>query len=157
MTKTLYFSPPKLVPWLDDEIRNASVLLLDIEPDFTSDNTIHLDLNIIFRSIPVKAGILQHRNYYIGSTSARIMFKAIGGKVEDCTGPVILKVNHEQSTKRSRKSGVKVSPAIESGEEVKISVGDITFQKDVERTHKLKFSNAERSLAQGFLNPNLQC
>jgi hypothetical protein len=147
MNKTLYFFPPKLIQWLDDELRKTSVLLLDIEPDFIDDNKIHLDLNIIFRSIPVKTGIVQRRDYYVGSTGARVVFKAIGGEVKNYTGPMTLTVENEQTFKRSRQSGVKISPAIESGKEFKVNIGDITFQKDAERTFTLKFSSSERSLA----------
>jgi len=147
MNKTLYFSPPKLVHWLDDEVRKTSVLLIDIEPDFIGDNKIHLDLNIVFRSIPVTTGILQRRDYYVGSTGARVFFKAIEGEVKSYTGPMALTVENEQTIKHSRQSGVKISPAIESGEELKVSVGDITLQKDAERTFTLKFLSSERSLA----------
>jgi hypothetical protein len=156
MNKTLYFFPPKLIHWLDDEFRKMSVLLLDIEPDFIDDNKIHLDLNIIFRSIPVKSGTLQCRDYYVGSTGARIIFKAIGGEVKDYTGPMTLTVDHEQTFERSRRSGVNVAPAIEGGKELKAKVGEITFQKDAKRTFTLKFSSSERSLAPVFMHDTVE-
>jgi hypothetical protein len=147
MQKTLYFYPPKLVRWLDEDSRNTSVLMLDIEPDFVDDNKIHLDLNIIFRSIPVTIGGLQSRDYYVGSTGARVTFKAIGGEVKKYTGPMTLTVDYEKTFTRARQSGVKVSPAVESSQGLKVNIGDITFQKDAERTFSFKFSSSERSLA----------
>src|SRR5690242_5016053 len=121
MEKKLFIDPPSLLRWLPTENREE-VFFLDIEADFPDENTIRLDLNIIFRPIPIRRGTLQTKDYYVGSTGARVVFEAFLGKVKSYTRGTLLKVDHENTSTYSRNASVKLSPKIENGDDLK---GDI--------------------------------
>lgn len=146
MVKKLLINPPKLLRWLPREERN-DVLFLDLEADFLDEHTIRLDLNVVFRPIPIRRGKLQSRDYYVGSTGARVIFEAFLGKVRNYTRATPIKVDYENTYTHSRKASVKLSPKIESGESSKVEIGEITFDKNVERTFTTRFSGAERTLS----------
>ena len=146
MEKKLFIDPPKLLRWLPREERNDA-LFLDLEVDFLDEQTIRLDLNVIFRPIPIRRGMLQTRDYYVGSTGARVIFEAFFGKVRSHTRAIPLKVDYENTYTHSRKASVKIAPKIESGKEFKGEVGEVTFDKNVERAFTTRFSGAERTLS----------
>ena len=146
MEKKLFIDPPSLLRWRPRENREE-VFFLDIEADFPDENTIRLDLNIIFRPIPIRRGTLQTKDYYVGSTGARVVFEAFLGKVRSYTRGTLLKVDHENTSTYSRNASVKLSPKIESGDDLKGDIGEITFDKNVQRTFTTRFSGAERTLS----------
>lgn len=145
MVKKLLIDPPKLLRWLPREERNE-VLFLDIEPDFLDEHTIRLDLNIVFRPIPIRRGKLQTRDYYVGSTGARVVFEAFLGKVKGYTRSTPLKVDYEKTYTRSRQTTVKIAPTIESND-LRAGIGEVTFDKNIERAFTTRFSGAERTLS----------
>jgi len=146
MAKKLYITPPALMPWQRKD-KLSNVLFLDLSPDFLDDETIRIDLNIVFRPIPVKRGWLQIRDYYVGSTGARVTFEAVGGEVKNYTKATSFRVDYENTYKRSQLSAVKVSPKIEIGSDVSLDLGEISLDKDEERTYTAKFSGSERMLS----------
>jgi hypothetical protein len=146
MEKKLVINPPNLLRWLPREERN-DVLFLDLEADFPDEQTIRLDLNVVFRPIPIRRGKLQTKDYYIGSTGARVIFEAFLGKVKSYTPSTSLKVDYENTYTHSRKASVKIAPKIESGEGFKGEIGEVTFDKNVERAFTTRFSGAERTLS----------
>jgi hypothetical protein len=146
MEKKLFIDPPTLLRWMPREERN-DVLFLDLEADFLDEHTIRLDLNIVFRPIPIRRGRLQTRDYYVGSTGARVIFEAFLGKIRGYTRTTPLKINYENTYTHSRKASVKIAPNIESGEGFKGEIGEVTFDKNVERTFTTRFSGAERTLS----------
>lgn len=146
MEKKLIIDPPTLLRWMPREERNE-VLFLDLEADFLNERTIRLDLNVVFRPIPIRRGKLQTRDYYVGSTGARVIFEAFLGKVRSYTRATPLKVDYENTHTHSRKTSVKLVPNIESGDGVKGEIGEVTFDKNVERTFTTRFSGAERTLS----------
>src|ERR687883_991845 len=103
MEKKLFIDPPKLLRWMPIEERNDAIFL-DLEADFLDDHTIHFDLNVVFRPIPIRRGKLQTRDYYVGSTGARVIFEAFLGKVGGYTRAAPLKVGHKNTYTHSRKS-----------------------------------------------------
>jgi len=145
MEKRLYITPPSLLRWRPKGERN-DVLFLDLEPDFLDERTMRLDLDIVFWPIPIKRGWVQKKDFYIGSTGARVEFEATDGKVKNHTRGQILKVDYETSYTRSRHAEVKISPGVTAGD-IKVEPGEITFGKDKERTFAAKFSSFERTLA----------
>jgi hypothetical protein len=147
MEKKLIINPPTLLRWLPREERN-DVLFLDLEADFLDEHTIRLDLNVVFRPIPIRRGKLQMRDYYVGSTGARVIFEAFLGKVKSYTSETPLKVNYQNTYTHSRKSSVKIAPKIDGGEVLKGELGEITFDKNVERVFTTRFSGAERTLSE---------
>jgi hypothetical protein len=146
MEKKLFIDPPTLLRWLPREERN-DVLFLDLEADFLDEHTIHLDLNVVFRPIPIRRGKLQTRDYYVGSTGARVIFESFLGKVRSYTRATPLKVDYENTYIHSRKASVKIAPKIESGEAIKGELGEVIFDKNVERAFTTRFSGAERTLS----------
>lgn len=146
MEKRLYINPPLLLRWLPKD-EQSQVLFLDLEPDFPDDKTLRVDLNIVFRPIPVKRGRIQKKDYYIGSTGARVLFETFGGKVTKYSRATALKVDYETTYKRSRQAAVKISPKLESDSVGKLELGEVTFDKDVERSFTTKFSGSEQMLS----------
>jgi len=146
LEKKLLIDPPSLLRWLPTEERN-DVLFLDLEPDFLDDRTIRLDLNIVFRPIPIRRGKLQTKDYYVGSTGARITFETFLGKVTNYTCGTPLKVDYEHTNTHSRKTSVKIAPAIEVGDKLIAKIGEVTFDKNVERVFTSRFSGAEKILS----------
>jgi len=146
MEKKLFITPPSLMRWrLKDRV--SDVLFLDFNPDFLDDGTIRIDLNIVFRPIPVRRGWLQTKDYYVGSTGARVTFEAIGGKVTNYTRATSFKVDYENTYKRSQQSAVRIAPKIETGAETSVELGEFSLNKDEERTYTAKFSGSERMLS----------
>jgi hypothetical protein len=144
--KKLFINPPSLLRWLPRE-QQRNVLSLDLEADFLDERTIRLDLNVVFRPRPIKRGLLQVRDYYVGSTGARITFEAFLGKVTNYTRGTPMKVDYEHTYTHSRKTSVKIAPTIEAGEELKAEIGEVTFDKNVERAFTSRFSGAEKILS----------
>lgn len=144
--KTLTVTPPALLQWLPQEDRSNGVVFLDLEPDFIDEKTLRIDLNIVFRSIPIRRGRIRTRDFYVGSTGVRVVFEAFRGKVRQCTPAAILEVNHENSYKRFRSNAVKLSPHVEAGDS-QVNLGEITFTKDTESTFVTRFTASERVLA----------
>src|SRR6202051_1184819 len=126
MEKLLYITPPSLLRWQPKDKR-SEVVFLDLEPDFLDDDTIRLDLDIVFRPIPIKHGVIEKADFYIGSTGVRVAFEATGGKVKSYTRGTPFKVDYEKTVKRSRETAVKLSPGLEIGAEAKVEVGEVTF------------------------------
>lgn len=145
MDKKLFIDPPKLLRWLPREERNE-VVFLDLEPDFLDEHTIRLDLNVVFRPIPIRRGKLQTRDYYVGSTGARVVFEAFLGKVKSYTRSTPLKVDYENTYTHSRNATVKIAPKIDSNV-LKTEGGEVTFDKNIERAFTTRFSGAERTLS----------
>ena len=155
MGKTLLIDPPKLLRWLPSEERNDA-FFLDLEVDFLDECTIHFDLNVIFKPIPIRRGKLQKRDYYVGSTGARVVFEAFLGKVGGYTRGTTLKVDYENTYTHSRKASVKIAPKIESGKEFKGEVGEVTFDKNVERSFTTRFSGAEKTLSDVYFGNRVE-
>ena len=152
--KTLYIDPPTLLQWTPREDRDE-VIFLDIEPDFLDENTIRIELNVVFRPIAITRGMIQTRDYYVGSTGAHVIFEAFSGKVKNYTPAMTMPVNYENTYKRSRKASVKLAPKGEVGK-AKVNAGEIAFAKDAECTFTTKFSGAERVLADVFLGKGVE-
>jgi len=147
MEKKLIINPPTLLQWLPRGERH-DVLFLDLEADFLDEHTIRLDLNIVFRPIPIRRGKLQMRDYYVGSTGARVIFEAFLGKVNDYTRETPIKVDYRHTYTYSRKSSVKIAPKIDGGKGLKGELGELTFDKNVERVFTTQFTGAERTLSE---------
>jgi hypothetical protein len=143
--RKLFIDPPVLLRWVPKEERDE-VLFLELEPDFLDENTIRIDLNVVFRPIPIRRGSLQTKDYYVGSTGARVLFETFDGKVKDYTKGSALKVNYESSYSRSRESDAELSPEV-GGKNASLSIGEVSFSRGVKRTFKTSFSGNERVLS----------
>lgn len=155
MGKKLLIDPPKLLRWLPREEQNGD-FFLDLEADFLDERTIRFDLNVVFRPIPIRRGKLQKRDYYVGSTGASVAFEAFLGKVGGYTPGKTLKVDYENTYTHSRKASVKIAPKIESGKEFKGEVGEVTFDKNVQRSFTTRFSGAEKTLSDVYLGNRVE-
>lgn len=145
MIKKFLVTPPSLLRWRPKG-KVSDVVFLDLSPDFLDDKTIRIDLNIVFRPIPVKRGWLQRKDYYVGSTGARLIFETVGGRVTNYTRATSFKVDYENTYKRSQQSAVKITPKIDTGVDSSVEFGEISINKDEERTYTAKFSGSERML-----------
>jgi hypothetical protein len=146
--KTLYINPPVLLRWQPRDKRNQ-VIFLDLEPDYIDEKTLRIDLNVVFRPIVIRRGKVQRRDYYVGSTGARVIFDAFLGKVRKYTPGAPLKVDYENSYRRGQNVTVKLAPHIDGGD-VKADLGEIAFTKDSERSFTTRFSGTERLLSDVF-------
>jgi hypothetical protein len=152
--KTLFIDPPTILKWMPRENRNE-VIFLDIDPDFIDENTIRIELNVVFRPIAIKRGLIQAKDYYVGSTGAHVIFETFSGQVKDYTRAMTMPVDYENTYKRGRKASVKLAPKIEAGE-AKGEAGEIELAKDTECTFTTKFSGSERVLADVFLGKGVE-
>jgi len=152
--KTLFIDPPTLLKWLPLEGRNE-VIFLDLEPDFLDENTIRIELNVVFRPIAIRRGKIQTRDYYVGSTGAHIIFETFSGKVKAYTPARTMPVNYTNTYKRRREASVKLAAKGEVGA-AKVDAGEIAFAKGAERTFTTKFSGSERQLADVFLERGVE-
>jgi cold-inducible RNA-binding protein len=155
MEKNLYITPPSLLRWQPKGERK-DVMFLDLEPDFLGENTIRLDLNIVFRPIALKQGWVDKADFYIGSTGARVGFEATGGQVKNYTRGTPLQVDHEKTYRRSRESAVNILPGITIGTNVKADLGTVSFRKETESTFTAKFSGSELALTDTFLGDGVE-
>lgn len=144
MEKRLYINPPSLLRWQPKGERSA-IIFLDLEAHYPDDNTIDLDLNIVFRPIAVKHGVLEKKYFYIGSTGARVGFEATDGQVKNYTRGTPFSVEYESTKTRSRGTAFKISPALETGG-VKAEVFETTVEKNNQSTSSAKFSGFELAL-----------
>jgi hypothetical protein len=152
--RTLFINPPALLRWLPRDQR-GEVIFLDLEPDFLDEKTIRIDLNVVFRPIPIRRGTITSRDYYVGSTGARVIFEAFLGKVKRYSPGATLNVDYESVYRRSRSASVKLAPHLEVGN-AKTDVGEIAFTKDSERTFTSRFSGSERMLSEAFFGSGIE-
>jgi len=146
MEKKLLIAPPALMRW-QDKNKMSNVVFLDLNPDFLDDKTLRMDLEIAFNPIPIKRGWLRKTDYYVGSTGARVTYEAIGGRVTDHTKGTSFKVDYENTLKRLQQSAVKMAPKIEVESTATLELGEVSLDKDEERTYVAKFSGSERLLS----------
>ena len=142
MERKLHIDPPLLIKWIPFAERSG-ILFLDIEPDFLNKNTIRLDLNIIFRPVPIRRGSVQTRDYYVGSTGARVVFEAFHGTIRNHSRSTLLAVDHTNTYSHSRKSSVLLCPKLKGDSNWSLEPGNITFDKDLQRVFTTKFSGTE--------------
>ncbi len=146
MEKKLFLDPPLLRRWLPKEQQKNKSMFLELEADFLDEDTIRFDLSIIFHPIAFRRGWVRRADYYVGSTSARITFDTSRGRVSKHTLGIPMKVNYNQSQSRSRKSSVKIAPALEGPYELKANIGEIGFDSNTKSTFTTEFEGAEKEL-----------
>lgn len=147
MAKRLYITPPLLHRW-EPKGNRSDVISMDLEPDFLDDKTLRIDLNVMFRPISLtRRGWATTKDYYVGSTGARVVFETFNGKVKKYTPPATLKVNYENTYTRERSAAVKLSPKVEIQGGVQVDLGEVGFDRNVESSFATKFEGMERTLA----------
>lgn len=80
---------------------------MDLEPDFLDEKTMRIDLNVVFRPIAVRRGWLQKKDYYVGSTGARVVFDTEDGQVKNHTRGMAFKIDYENTYTHLRQAAVK--------------------------------------------------
>jgi hypothetical protein len=136
---SLVLCPPNIVPWLSNEVRNRNILLLDFDADLEDDETLRIDLNVVFNPIPIRRGRITSADYYIGSTGAEISLKAISGTIQQYTTGAKLDVHYSSTTTRLR----KVSLILKTN----VGFGSINHDATEERSFTSTFASEERYLA----------
>ncbi|MBN1552287.1 hypothetical protein JW979_12515 [bacterium] len=148
--KTLIISPPKIIPWLSMEEKENSIVLLDFEVDGLDDGALRFDLNVVFNSIPVKRGLIQKVDYYIGSSGAEVAINFDHGIIKDYSGEQILSVDYSNSVTHRRNSNITIKPNFSrkgNQEEVKVGLGAISLGRGLEKTFSCSFECTERILS----------
>jgi hypothetical protein len=154
--RTLYFDPPALLRWMPKDKPNR-VLFIDLEPDFPDENTLRMELNILFRPIPVKRRRQgQKKDYYVGSTGARITFWIPDGKPKKWFRAARIPVDYEQTYTQFRKAAVKIAPEIEIAEAAKLRIGEVSFEAGKKYPHTSKFSGSEQDLKDSLLGNGVE-
>ena len=146
MARKILIDPPRLMCWLPEDMQTG-VIFLELEPDFPTGETFRLDLNVIFRPVAIRRGFVQKQDFYVGSTGARIEVRIKDGKITTYTKKKSIKVGYEETDTHSRKAEVSISPKIEVGKDISLEPGEVTFGKDVARSHTNKYSGTEQTLA----------
>ena len=142
----IFVDPPELLRWLPRD-GQTQVVFLDFEPDFLDENTIRMDLNVVFRPILITRGWSQTKDYYIGCTGARLLFETFNGQVRSYTKGKAIDVDYEHVYTRSRTASVKVAPKMQFGKKAEVDPGELSFDHDNKRFFRTNFSGAERMLS----------
>lgn len=152
-------SPPFLIPWTTEEERNRNCLLLDLEADATTNRGIRLDLDVVFCPIPIRHGVLNRSDFYVGSTGAEVTVVAERGQVHEHTGPETLVVNYSNKTTQVRSADLDLAPELEAesgGAKAKASLGSIKRQQSDSREFTASFQSEERRLAPMHLHNSVK-
>lgn len=149
MSVCLRISPPNILPWLSAEERRRTVVLFDFDADTECERTLRFTLNVIFRPISIPVGLVNQRDYYVGSTGADIFVETKDGSILQFTRGATLSVDYSNTTRRQRSSLVSLAPALKTkngAKELEAKLGSITFGAEQEQVLAAKFSSEERAL-----------
>jgi hypothetical protein len=147
-------APPKLEVWLDADARNRSVIMMNIDMDIDLNKLLHVDVNAIFDPIPVRRGILNREDWYIGSTGAEIVASCNTGVVRQFTEGKVLHVDYKNRTERTQKYNFSIIPKLALSSQsngVELStVGTFGLRAGSKLKYESEFSNSERILDQNY-------
>ena len=145
---TVIIDPPIIIPWLSEYEKDNQVVLVDLQPDELSEYITRLDLNVVFKCIPIKRNIHLKADYYIGSSGALVEVAVKNGKITDCTPAATIDVNYSNSAKHVRKSSICLKPSPCSASVTYGPIlGNISLDREVETAYSASFSSSERVLA----------
>lgn len=146
----LIVSPPKLMPWLTSEEKDANIMQLDFEADLDSKGVWRLDLNVAFNPRSVQHGRMRKTSYYIGSTGGEIKIELTDGKILDHTKAVVLDVAYAATTTTKRETDLALIPDLKvkaAKNQIAAKVGSISHKRNNERSYTNTFKSEERLLA----------
>lgn len=123
--------------------KTNNIVLLDHEVDILDRNRLRLDMNVAFNQVPVPRGIIQHLDYYIGTTGAEITVIFNNCEVLDYTESVTIHVNHKNTTTKNHNSTVKIAPEISGINGLSTNIGNISFNEDIGQCFTATFSSKE--------------
>jgi hypothetical protein len=149
-----------ILPWVPTSTRDRSVMLMDLEPDLLSPNTIRFFINIAFQHIivPVQIGG-KTVNWRIGATGADVHLRTSKGRVSDYTLGEQLGVDYKNSVTKSRSSKATIKPSVKKKDgrgEIEASGGEVTFESGEARTRETAFHSSERELQAIFQNDSVR-
>lgn len=144
-----FVDPPNLARLIRSEIRQYLVVLLDINPDLTTNNNLRLDLNVILKAveIPIKGG---QQYLFIGTSGIGIEAEAINGRVVNYTHNDGTDVEYKPTYQRSRKTTFSLKPKIEF-KEAECELGELSFERGVEDSFESTLKLKEKTLQDIFL------
>lgn len=155
----LQISPLNIIPWLSDEERNSSIVLLDFSADIENDKTLRLDLNVVFNPISVRRGIVNRVDYYVGSTGAEISIEATKGTIRDYTREATLNVKYSNTTKKQRQTTLTLTPIVKmkhGAKEIDAKPGVITQRASHENSFTVTFTSEERILSTSLMHDTIK-
>ena len=146
---SIEITPPILTPWLSKAEKLTSLMLVDLEFDELKEQSIRLDLNVAFNCIPVRHGLLQRADHYVGTSAGKIQVEFEHGHIDRYTEGDVLNVSYCNKIKRMRNSSVNIEPKVSmvgDGSGLTASAGTLTSRAGIERTFQTTFQCDERAL-----------
>lgn len=157
MTLKVQFQDRSLVQWLSEEDRKSRLILLDIDADVSSGNTVRLVFDLVFSPKAVRRkGVVQQSDYYIGSTGAELNVRPTKGRVISHSQPKTIDASYSNSTRVTRNSGLVIEPKVTANlksAQVKGSVGSVEYKAGLEQQKSSTFQANERWLDIERANP----
>ena len=99
-----------LARWLPTDLRQKSIVLLDVIPDIPKVGTLRLDLNVSFKPIPFPKGFLSKRYFYVGSTIEGVTVTFEDGTVASYTRERPIIVRRGVAVGRNQAATIRVAP-----------------------------------------------
>jgi hypothetical protein len=160
MDTVLHVSPPVLMPWLNEDQVDNSLILLDFEPDEVSENGARLNLRVGFNAVSIyREGKLNEADYYIGCSSAEIVVRTITGMVGNYSPGVTLSTQYKGTSKATRTCTVTLQPGFKhkvDKNETELSLGSVSLAAGAESVFEYSFASEERVLAPLFAGRSIR-
>jgi hypothetical protein len=159
---TFQIDPQKIIPWLSKKDKDSSLVLLDFKANVASidDNeSIRIDLDVVFNPKPIRRGTLQRYDYYVGSTGAEISLTINDGTIDSFTPEVKIDVDYSNTVGENRKSNVSLSPSMEVTQgtsKVKANIGTFAKESAEHSNFSASFKSSERILVPSIIGNTIK-
>jgi len=146
--------PPKITPWLNEDEKEGLISLLDIQIDSCNeDDEYRFDFDIVFKSVPIRKGIVGRSNFYVGSTGGEIYLHVENCKIKEYTGPTTLDVSYNINEILTRKTDLNLIPFSQKNSQ-KVNA-QLKYEKSKEVSWNASFRSEERTLVPAVMNNSL--
>lgn len=156
----LTVDPPTLVRWLSESGRRQRLLMLDVDVDVASANSVRIDFDLVFSPKSIRRGtVVDQADYYVGSTGAELHVQPRKGEVCDYTAGRSVDVNYSNSTDIARRSAATIGPEATvsvGGGDTKLGIGNVSYAAGSKRAMSASFQAEERVLQTEFANPHVK-
>ncbi len=142
---------PHLYRWLSPAVRNASLVLIDVNPD-ASLRELRFDIDAVFNVIPVRRGSIKRADFYVAATGGRLSIDLRRGSIcKNYTDAIAIQTAYENKISRTQNASVTLSGLGETTGRPESLRGAISAGS--QREYSCRFSASERILNPILLPP----
>ena len=141
---------PILAPWLKKEVRKATLVMIDIDPDILEGKILYLGMNIIISSVPIRFGKLIRREWYLGCKGVRVVVEIENGIIVETTAERKMPIEYQQIKNRKQKRTCKILPSMnvkKNNTDIDLKGMEIDFEKGNDYTTTCKYNAYESELS----------